>query len=134
MTMGTGGSYVQSRKQKLNTNSSTEAELVGLDDVLTQVIWTRYFLKEQGHMIQDNIIYQDNQSAIRLEKNGKRSRSNSLRHIKIRYSFITDRIMKQEASVEFCPTFDIIEDYFTKSLQGSQFRRFRNIVIGIHED
>ena len=42
--------------------------------------------------------------------------------------------MKQEASVEFCPTFDMIGDYFTKALQGSHFRRFRNIVIGIHED
>ena len=42
--------------------------------------------------------------------------------------------MKQEASVEFCPTFDMIGDYFTRALQGSRFRRFRNIVIGIHED
>ena len=42
--------------------------------------------------------------------------------------------MKQEASVEFCPTFDMIGDYLTKELQGSQFRWFRNIVLGIHED
>ena len=85
---------MQYRKQKLNTNSSTEAELVDVDDVLTQVIWTRYFLKEQGHMIHDIVIYQDKQSAIRLEKNGKRSSSKRKRHINIRYYFITDRIMK----------------------------------------
>ena len=85
-------------------------------------------------MIQSNVIYQDNQSAIRLEKNGKRSISKRIRHINIRYYFITDRIMKQEASVEFCPTFDMIGDYFTKALQGSQFRRFCDIVLGIHED
>ena len=36
--------------------------------------------------------------------------------------------------MEFCPTFDMIGDYFTKSLQGSQFCQFRNIVLGIHED
>ena len=66
MTMGIGGAYVKSSKQKLNTKSSTEAKLVRLDDVLTQVIWTRYFLKEQGSMIHDSVIYQDNQSAIRL--------------------------------------------------------------------
>ena len=40
MNMGTGGAYVQYRKQKLNTKISTEAELVGVDNVLTQVIWT----------------------------------------------------------------------------------------------
>ena len=70
-------------------------------------------------MIQDNVVYQDNQSAIRLEKNGKQSRSKSTSHINIRYYFITDRIMKQEASVEFCPTFDMIGGYLTKALQGS---------------
>ena len=59
MTMGTGGAYVQSIKKKLNTNISTEAEIVGVDDVLNQVIRTRYFLKEQGYMILDNVIYQD---------------------------------------------------------------------------
>ena len=69
--MVTVGSYVQSSKQKLNTNISTEAKLVGVDNLLTQVIWTRYFLKEQGYMIHHNIIYQDNQSAIRLEKNDR---------------------------------------------------------------
>ena len=35
MTTGTRGAYVQSIKKKLNTNISTEAELVGVDDVLT---------------------------------------------------------------------------------------------------
>ena len=85
-------------------------------------------------MIHDNIIYQDNQSVIRLEKNGKRSNIKRTRHINIRYYFITDRIINQEASVEFCPTFDMIGVYFKKALQGSQFRRFRNIILGIHED
>ena len=106
---------------------------MGVDDVLTQVIWTRYLLKEQGHIIQDNVIYQDNQSAIRLEKNGKQYISKRTRHKNIRYYFITDRIVKQETSVEFCPTLDMIGYYFTKALQGSQFRQFRHIVLGIHE-
>ena len=73
------------------------ALVVVVDDVLTQLIWTRYFLKEQGHMIQYNVIYQYNQSAIRLENNGRQSISKRTKHINIRYNFITDRIIKQEA-------------------------------------
>ena len=73
-------------------------------------------------MIHNNVIYQDNQSAIELEKNGRQSSSKSKRHINIRHYFIADRIVNQDTSVEFCPTFDMIGDYFTKSLQGSQFR------------
>ena len=71
MTMGIEGSYAQSRKQKLNTKSSTEAELVGVDYELIQVIWTLYFLKEQGYIIHNNFIYQYNQIAIRLVNNGR---------------------------------------------------------------
>ena len=94
MTMGTGGAYVQSSKQNLKTQSSTEADLVGGDNVPTRVIWTRYFLKEQGYIIHDNIIYQDNQSAIKLENNGRRSSNKRTRHINIRNYFIADRIVK----------------------------------------
>ena len=85
-------------------------------------------------MIQNNVIYQDNQRTIRLEKNGKQSSSKRTIHINIRYYFITNSIITQEASVEFYCTFDMIGDYFTKALQGSQFGRFCNIVIGIHKD
>ena len=85
-------------------------------------------------MIHDNFIYQYNQSAIRLEKNGRRSSSKRTRHKKISYYFITDSIINQEAPVEFFTTFDMIGDYFTKALQGSQFRQYRNIILGIHED
>ena len=35
--------------------------------------------------------------------------------------------------MEFCTNLDMIGDYFTKALQGSQFCRFCNIIIGIHE-
>ena len=36
--------------------------------------------------------------------------------------------------MEFCPTLEIIGDYFTKALQVYQCCCFRNIIIGIHED
>ena len=101
MTTRTGGAYVQYSKQKMNTKNSAEAKLVGVDDVANQFICTQYFLKKQGSMIHDNIIYQDNQSKIRLKKNGKQSIRKRTRHINTRYYFITDRIMKQEESMEF---------------------------------
>ena len=57
--------------EKINTKISTESGLVRVNDFLTQIIWTRYFLKEQGCDIYDNVIYQDNQIAIKIEKNGR---------------------------------------------------------------
>ena len=68
LTMGTGTVYNGSMKQKLNVRSSTEAELVVVDDYIAQVLWTNYFLKAQGFTTEDTIIYQDNKSAMLLEK------------------------------------------------------------------
>jgi radical SAM superfamily enzyme len=69
MTLDKGSIYGTLTRQKINTHSSTEAELVSVNNVMLQVLWTRYFLSAQGYDTMENIIYQDNQSAILLKKN-----------------------------------------------------------------
>ncbi len=49
LTMGRGFPIVSSTKQKLNTQSSTESELVGVDDMMPIVVWSWYFLMAQGY-------------------------------------------------------------------------------------
>ena len=71
MSMGEGAIVSLSRKQRLNTKSSTTAELVGADDASTLILWTKLFLEEQSYDIEMNILYQDNKSAILLESNGR---------------------------------------------------------------
>jgi len=80
----------KSTKQKLNTKSSTKAEVVGSSDYLPNVIWAKMFLAEQGYELPDNVIYQDYQSAICLEKNRRASCGQKSRHIDIRYFFMKD--------------------------------------------
>jgi hypothetical protein len=134
MSMGKGVIYGTSTRQKLTTKSSTEAELVGTSDVMGQVIWTRYFLEAQGYTVSDSIVYQDNQSAILLEKHGRASSGKRTRHINIRYFFVSDRIANKELSVEYCPTLQMLADYFTKPLQGSQFQILRNRIMNYNPD
>ena len=120
-----------STKQKLNTRSSTESEVVGADDFMPPICWTRYFLEAQGYCVDDNILYQDNKSSILLETNGKASSGKRTKHINIRYFFITDRVKKGDVSVVWCPTGDMIADYATKPLQGSLFKKFRDQIMGV---
>ena len=54
MTLGKGCPYSISSKQKVNTRSSTEAELVGVNDGMALVLWTRLFLEAQGYTVCDN--------------------------------------------------------------------------------
>ena len=85
MTMGTGAIQSGSAKQKMNARSSTEAELVGVDDVISKILWTQFFIEEQGYEVEKNILFQDNKSSILLETNGRKSAGKCSRHINIRY-------------------------------------------------
>ena len=129
MTLGKGTIYGTSTRQKINTKSSTEAELVGVNDVLPQILWTRYFLEAQGYGITDSIVYQDNKSTILLAENGKASSGRRTRHINIRYFFVQDRIASGEMKIEYCPTKEMVADFFTKPLQGSQFIKLRDEIM-----
>ena len=130
MIMGSGSIQNISRKQKLNTRSSTESELVAVDDIATMVLWTKLFMESQGYDIKTNIIYQDNRSAILLENNGKKSAGKRSRALNIRYFFITDQVEKGNMQIEYCPTEEMLADFHTKPLQGSKFETFRAMILG----
>ena len=129
MSLGKGSIYSTSNKQKNNTRSSTETELVATDDTLPQVLWSKYFMDEQG-IDADHILYQDNTSAQKLEVNGRMSSGKRTKHLNVRYFFINDRIEAGDFKVEHCPTKEMWADYFTKPLQGKLFHYFRALVMG----
>ncbi|CAJ1967284.1 unnamed protein product [Cylindrotheca closterium] len=134
ITMGVGAMQAMSKKQKLNSRSSTHAELIGVDDAITQVLWTRMFMEEQGYPIEKNILYQDNMSSILLKKNERSSAGKQSRALNIRYFFVTDQVEKGNLTIKRMPTDDMWGDYMTKPLQGEKFRKFRALIQGDQED
>ena len=85
MTLGKGSIIVDSTKQKVNTRSSTEAELVAVDDKISKIAWIKQFLEHQGFNPILNILHQDNQSTIKLQENGKESSGKRTCHFNIKY-------------------------------------------------
>jgi hypothetical protein len=134
MSLGQGMAMSYSWKQKINTKSSTEAELVGVDDSLGYILWARYFLQAQGYDMDPSLVYQDNTSAILLETNGKASSTKRTKHIKVKYFYIKDKIEQGEIALEHCPTDQMWTDINTKPKQGAVFREFRGQVMGIPAD
>ena len=94
MNWGVGTPISTSTKQKLNARSSTESELIGVDDMMEKVLWSKLFLEEQGVHVKENIVLQDNQSAIWLEKNGRASAGKRTRALNIRYFLCTTKYRK----------------------------------------
>ena len=130
MSWGWGVLMTKCQKQKLNTKSSTEGEIVGLSDYLPNVIWARMFLDEQGYSLQENIVYQDNMSAMKIANNGKRSSGQRTKHMDNRYFWIKDRVKSERITIQYCPTEQMVADFFTKPLQGSSFKKMRDIILG----
>ena len=77
-----------------------------------------------------SILFQDNESAMKMEKNGRNSCTGNSRHIDIKYFWVKDMVDKKMIKVEYCPTYLMLADYFTKALQGSLFRFYRVIIMG----
>ena len=121
----------KSSKQKLNSKSSTEAEVIGVSDVLPYNLCTIFFLNEQGNQVVENELYQDNQSAIRMEWNGRRSTGPQSRHINIRYFWVKDAADREGINITYSPTYRMLADFMTKPLQGKLFKIFRDVIMGV---
>ena len=132
MSMGNGSVFSGSWKQKLVTRSSTESEVVGVYDILPQILWTKKFLEDQGVGIKETVLYQDNMSSMLLERNGRQSSTKRMKHMDIQYFYVGDHIQNKTLSLHHCPTEEMLADYFTKPLQGSLFVRLRNQIMGAH--
>ena len=115
----------------MNTRSSTEAEVVAADEVVGPMLWTQRFLEKQGYGLNANILYQDNQSAMLLEKNGRRSAGKRSRHLNIRYFFVADQQEKGHITIEYCLTDDMKGDYMTKPLHGNKFGQHRADIMNL---
>ena len=67
------------------------------------------------------VFYQDNESAIKMERNGLKSCGDRSRHINIRYFFIKDILKREEKDLKHCRTECMLADFLTKPLQGALF-------------
>ena len=102
--------HCKSSKKDIKTKSSTEAKLVGVSDYLPYNIWICLFVGAQGYDIKQNILFQDNQSAINMEKNRKKSCTWNSRHIDISYFFA-----KYKVGSKKCPLHTVSQNICLQS-------------------
>jgi hypothetical protein len=120
----------RSKKQKVNTRSSTETELIAVDDALPTIQWTMNFMADQGYILETEI-KQDNKSTMLLMKNGRLSSGKRTKHFDIRYFYVKDLIDRGIVELSNCISEDMLADFFTKPLQGKRFLFMRNLILNI---
>jgi hypothetical protein len=128
LMMGDSVVLSKSNKQKVNTRSSMEAELIAIDDALPMIQWTKSFLKDLGYDL-ETVIKIDNRSSILLMKNGRLSSGKRTKHLDVRYFYVKDLIDRGIVKIEHCSTERMIAVFFTKPIQGARFKILRDIIV-----
>lgn len=108
-----GSIYSTSTKQKLSTRSIIETELVGMYGILSQILWTIYFLDSQCYNISSSVIHLEKPSANMLATNYRTNSIKRTRHIRITYVFVADTIKSKKTSLEHDTTNTMIVNFFT---------------------
>jgi hypothetical protein len=133
LTTGECSVLFKSCKQKVNTRSSTETELIAVDDILPTVQWAKSFMAEQGYELETEI-REDNRSTMLLMRNGRLSSGKRTKHLDVRYFYLKDLIDRGMIKLSHCVSDNMIADYFTKPTQGKRFLALRNLILNLNID
>ena len=123
----------RSCKQKIVTKSSTEAEIVAVDDYLPYSLWVLALSEELNLKLKRPIIiYQDNQSGVRIMEKGHGNFKRT-KHFINRYYWIKQFVDDGSIIFNYIPTTSMIADILTKPIIGHMFYLLIYFIISNHQ-
>jgi len=122
MTLGGMPFLVKSSRQKQISKSSCEAEIVCLSDASGWIVWAHQWLTEQGYEVPPAIVWEDNQSVIKLITKGKPA-SDASRHFEIRYFYIKELIDMGRVDLRYLKSEENTGDLLSKGTSNEVFHK-----------
>ena len=127
ISLGSGPVHVRSFKLKMATRSSSESELIVLEEASSYVEWYQSLLSEfevtGGEPMK---VYQDNKSTIIMAVQGGNFKRT--KHLIIKHSFVKERISTGKMEVKYLPTNDMPADMLTKALSHFKLQNCMSIL------
>ena len=125
---GGGAILWGSRKQKMTTASSAEAEIVAASEATKAVLALRLILRDIGLAIDGpTTLFEDNQAAIYFANN--EATPPRLKHIDLRDNFVRDYVQSGEIRLVKIVSEDNCADLFTKPLPKDAFAKHRDLMV-----
>lgn len=117
-----------SKKQQTVAQSTAEAELMAITEVMNDLLFFKHLLGEMGYKVQlAMIIYSDNQAAVKITHNDVNH--DRTKHIEVRHFKVRDYIEDGTIDVKWLETTKQIADIFTKALNYPQFNTHRGRLV-----
>jgi hypothetical protein len=125
-----GGLIAWKAAQSSNVlNSTTEAELSGVDHTARETVALQRFFKELFLTLDDPwTIFCDNQQTIRLIVGENERITTKLRHVDIKNMWLREQYKNSSFEIEYLPTSDMPADGMTKNLPRYKFEHFRALL------
>ena len=128
-----GGTIVASKsfKMKLMTKSSTESELVAVEESVPYVLWMLSLMKDLELKVTRPVkMMQDNLSAIGIIDNG--GSFNRSKHMIARQGFVKQHVDSGDIIFVHCPGEMMPADMLTKPLEGTRLKKLSQL-INLHD-
>lgn len=103
--------------------SATEAEIHGVNECLSEILWTVDLLTELGYAQQPVTILEDNEACITMLQKKPRNYQTASKHVRVKWHFYRQQYKLGKVIMEHCPTNDMTADILTKPLGGKLFRK-----------
>jgi hypothetical protein len=131
ITLGPTGPpvFCKSRKQKLVSRSSTESELIALNEGLPELMWAKQFMQNLGFKQNMITVFEDNKSSIMLAHKNSGATLSKTKHIQIRFYYVKELIDQKEIKIIYLPTKEMLADLLTKPINGWLFQELRDRVL-----
>jgi hypothetical protein len=131
-TMGSAPVFSKSYKFKLVTRSSTESEMVCLDEAVTYAIWITSLLRDfKFHFKLPVRMLQDNLSTIGIVLNG--GTFARTKHMITKHGFIKQNVELGNIELEHCRTQIMAADMVTKPLGGTELKKLSELICIVDE-
>ncbi|MBW0514748.1 hypothetical protein O181_054463 [Austropuccinia psidii MF-1] len=103
-----------SKKQSVVAQSTTKAEFISMNFCVKQLRWITYLLTDLGQEVTKPVVHNDNSGALIISNQA--SLNANTKHIKIRYQYVRDMVVKKLIELKQVGTSDMIADVLTKPM------------------
>ncbi|OWZ04704.1 Methylmalonate-semialdehyde dehydrogenase [Phytophthora megakarya] len=116
--------YKKSHKQSITYDDTCSSEFVAAAECSVMIVWTHNLCEElKLHRRHPTVLYQDNQSAIKVIKSTKGNYK--VKGVDLKFHRIKDLYERGDFDIVYCPTKEMLADILTKPLGSTQFAKLR---------
>ena len=131
--VGSAAILFRSVKQKTVADSSTEAEVIALHELVQHLLWIISVYESIGVRIQKPVeVHNDNQSNLILHSKDHINFKGKSKYIARKYFSVFEHVEDGTLKLVWTGTDNLVADFLTKAVQGGKFKKFK-ITIGLQQ-